>query len=249
MPDLVLCIPTLNRFDALEVCIKSAQEGTVKPIAVVVMDNSAGKLQLYLEDNNIRLENTLIIRSPYNLGCSAAWNYMLKDVSSQLPDAYCVVSNDDITFHEDTLEKFSNAIDANPNELFYCAGGIASPNAFSLFVTRYDKLETTVGLFDQFFRYPYCEDGDMAIRVWQYGKDLFKVEGCNADHIGSATLAAFEPEELERHHIRFQRNAEYFYLKWGIDHNSIHKSWKDAKAFEHLPEELVQNYIVGKYGH
>lgn len=242
---MILCIPTLNRFRELHSCIKSAYEGTVVPEGVIIFDNSAGRLDL---DESIK-DLCTVYRSPTNLGCAISWNFMLDVVEKEYPNSHALISNDDIEFKEDTIELFQKAIDDNPKEIMYATGGIQEINAFSLFATTYDKLLQTVDFFDEFFVYPYCEDTDMAVRVWKAGHDIYKIKGCTANHVGSATLKAYDEIETRQHHIRFQRNAEYFQAKWGISHTEAHDRWMEAVEADNQSLNVIKRYIVQKYGY
>jgi GT2 family glycosyltransferase len=190
------------------------------------------------------------MNSPTNLGCARAWNAGLETVFTNSPESYVLVVNDDITLHPDCIELFDKATKERSDSIIFCAGGVDSPNAFSLFCTRYDKLKDSVGLFDEMFLYPYCEDGDMARRLMFYGQELDRVEGASADHIGSATLKAFNEQEQENHHIRFKRNAEYFKLKWGIDHNNIYSKDGYILPFDGSDAEeiMAKSYMTYAYG-
>jgi GT2 family glycosyltransferase len=242
---MILCIPTLNRFRELHSCVKSAYDGTVVPEGVIIFDNSGGRLEL---DESIK-DLCTVYRSPTNLGCAISWNFMLDVVQREHPNSHALVSNDDIHFSEHTIELFQKAIENEPEEIIYATGGIQEINAFSLFVTTYNKLNQTVGLFDEFFVYPYCEDTDMAVRLWKAGYTINKINGCTADHLGSATLKAYDEIETRQHHIRFQRNAEYFNAKWGISHTEAHERWMNAIEADSQSLNVIKRYIVQKYGY
>jgi GT2 family glycosyltransferase len=245
---VALCIPTLNAFDNLIVCINSARSGSLVPDRIFVWDNSGGRLAQYLDIRypDFDLTNTLIVSSHTNMGCSKTWNTMI----AALPDYLCIVSNDDIIFHIDTIQKLAEEAEQNPNHIVYCAGGIPSPNAFSLFATDARRMEI-VGWFDEFFKYPYCEDGDMYRRIRLMGDDLVRVEGCGADHAGSQTLENYNNDERSQHHIRFQRNTEYFRLKWNVkDHNDLlGEGYTMQFNNDPIQQTLVESYIIAKYGH
>lgn len=237
--------------------IQSAEQGTVKPEGVMVIDNSTHYgFQRYLQERQKEdptLECSIpiaIMNSPVNLGCARAWNAGLKTVYENSPNSYVLVANDDITFLPDCIELFDRATKERPNSIIFCAGGMDAPNAFSLFCTRYDILNDSVGLFDEMFLYPYCEDGDMARRLMFYGQELDRVEGATAMHIGSATLKAFTEQEQEDHHVRFKRNAEYFKLKWGIDHNNIYSKEGYTLPFDgsEAEEIMATSYMKYAYG-
>lgn len=249
---MILAIPTYKYFRGAVECIRSALAGTVKPTRIYVMDNSGnGSFVKYCQENDIHFgtDMVIVIMPPENLGCARAWNDMLKRAHQYSPDEYVLVSNDDITFEPDTLEIFDKATQDRPQTVMFCAGGIAAPNAFSLFCTRYDILLNSVGLFDETFLYPYCEDGDMGRRLWLAGHELDRVDGANVSHVGSATLKEYDGVQLHSHHMRFALNAQYFQLKWGVDHNDIYseKGFKAPFNGDEQIEELTKRYILDMY--
>lgn len=248
----ILVCPTYNRFADCVTMIQSAYSGTVQPTHTIIYDNSVGGFIQYLRQNTIELPAEIqIIIPPSNFGCARSWNHMIKTAYGRSQEEHVLVSNDDITFENKTVALFEQAILDNPNEVVYVCGGIDSPNAFSLYATRLDKLESTVGLFDEFFLYPYCEDGDMARRLMLAGLKLFRVEGASADHIGSATIKAYDYDETMKHHVRFSRNAEYFNMKWGLtDHNYWMSQEGFIKPFDGdiQYKEIVLSTIKNMYG-
>ena len=247
---MILVTPTYNRFQECIELIKSADQQSIKPTQIIVLDNSGeGRFSEYLKQQETITDIPIdVIVSNINLGCARGWNLLLQVAYECNPEEWVLVANDDIKLHPEAIEYFLKEVGKHKDPI-YCAGGIASPNAFSLFVTRYDILKDSVGLFDEMFLYPYCEDGDMYVRLKLAGFDLVRVSGVSADHIGSATLKAYSEVETELHHIRFKRNAEYFMLKWGIDHNSIHHGKPYAEPFNGENGRLLtHSYIKNMYG-
>lgn len=248
---MYIVVPTLNRFKECYQMIKSAEAGTVKPKGVLVIDNSCTfGFSSYMRENNLDTELPIsLINSPTNLGCARAWNRGLELIYQNDPSSWCLVVNDDIVFNPDCIELFQQAI-SERNSPIFCAGGMDAPNAFSLFATRYDKLFNTVGLFDEMFLYPYCEDGDMARRLWLAGYELDRVAGASAEHIGSATLKAFDETQERLHHIRFKMNVDYFSLKWNIGHNDIYSEagYKIPFNGDETEQIMAVSYIKNVYG-
>ena len=97
-----VCIPTLNRYDLLFECLKSAREGTVTPDRFWIIDNG-GTL-------NYESLDTTVYTPTSNIGVAASWNWFINLV----PDMR-IICNDDIVFYPDTIEKLLNAFDGeNP---------------------------------------------------------------------------------------------------------------------------------------
>jgi GT2 family glycosyltransferase len=250
---MFLTIPTYKKFDLCVQAIESALAGELPPSHILIIDNSGdGSFLHYCDQNGIKLSTDVtVLESNINLGCARAWNLALKNCYLNDASQFVIVANDDIVFHPDTIRLFDEYIKSDPNRIIYCAGGIAAPNAFSLFATRFDRLELTVGLFDEMFKYPYCEDGDMARRIMLYGDELARVPDATVDHVGSATIAAYDEAEMWQHHARFKRNAIYFSTKWGIpDHNDIYSQdgYKIPFNGDEDEEKMLLAYIRAEYG-
>jgi GT2 family glycosyltransferase len=210
--DLVVCIPTYKKFDLLKKCIESAEAGTKKPLAYVIVDNSNGDLDQTPYDH---LDNMDILVLGRNVGVPAAWNNMIYFILQKYPNAACIIANDDIEFLPDTLEKFDNAMSAEEKHVIYCTSGLKEANAFSLFGLHPEYFLNTVGPFDQRIWPAYFEDGDMHRRMQLLGYCLFRIPDCGCDHIGSATIATYTPEERQIHDTCFRRNTLYYVFKWG----------------------------------
>lgn len=213
MVKFIFAIPTFNRFDECNNLISSVWGGTVKPDLVLVLDNSGGS---YEPNDSADSPNLEIHIAEKNLGVSRSFNYFLHFVSTEYPDYYLIVSNDDLILREDTLAELERGIMENPDELIYCTGGLGL-NSFSLFACDPVKLIETVGYFETAY-FSYLEDLDMAYRLRLLGKDLCRVQGCEvAHHVGSATIAAYTHEEMEKFHAYRSVGTREFGKKWGND--------------------------------
>lgn len=257
--EIILCIPTLKNFQGLIDCIHSAKSGSVRPDQILILDNSMGALSTYIEENNIPTTDSdvTVLLARYNLGCAQGWNAMMEIVMKLLPDAYCLISNDDIIFHHDTIELFSRAIEDNPDEIIYCSGGVKAANAFSLFACNPKKLADTVGWFDENIWPAYYEDGSMYYCLKMAGYDLYRIPNCNVDHYGSKTLELMTEEEKRHHHRSFQRNTEYMLLKHGsrLEESPEYPKFKYLFDSDGTQEDLEQkkksalDYLRSKYGY
>lgn len=213
--------------------IESAEKGSEKPAGYVILDNSAGKLIPYLEQHAphiLNIDTIEIIIAEYNMGVARGWNKLMDYVRVEHgDDAWCLVVNDDIEFHQNTIEKFGQIIrgdfdgfSISPVDDFHAknpviCGDIGSVNAFSMFAVNPKTLYTTVGYFDETLYPAYMDDNDMKYRLDLRNIELYRISGATCEHNegGSATLKSYSVEEENLHHHQFRRNQFYYYMKWG----------------------------------
>jgi GT2 family glycosyltransferase len=205
---IVLGIPCLNRFDWLEKCIMSASQGSIAPDRFVVVDNSCGAIAR----DGMRLSDIFgsdveVITPAYNLGVAASWNRIVQACG---PDDQLIISNDDILFAKDTIERLLGAAEQAPG-----AGTVSAIDGqkFSLFYLR-RRCYDAVGPFDEAFYPGYFEDNDFKERAERAGWQLISAVS-NVEHGGSQTRAAMDEQALARSHQQFKKNAIYFVAKWG----------------------------------
>lgn len=243
MGDIILCIPTLRKFDLLEKCIQSAKNGTKKPLAYVIIDNSGGKMPT---DNYANDDTVDILVPENNLGVAASWNTMLYYAMQKYPGAYVIIANDDIEFLPDTLEKFDQAM-SSTNEVIYCTSGLHEANAFSLFGLKPKYTLDTVGSFDAGFYPGYMEDGDFNRRMNLLGYQLYRVPDCGCKHVGSATIKTYTEQERMIHDMQFRRNTLRYVLKHGgtpdgtegFNKEMFDKPFGGSPALERVANELL----------
>lgn len=224
MPPIIVCCPTYRKFDLCVKMIESANAGNIAPIITLIVDNSGGKFTEYCQENGISLGDKVhVFTPPHNMGVARAWNYLMRKVQEVSDDAYALVVNDDIVFKEDTIEKFVNEIlfyhTQDHNDVYYepilYAGDIGTINAYSMFCVHPETFFAELGPFDETIYPAYFDDNDMDYRRKLKHLEMVQIDGATVDHVGSATLAAYTPEETELHHHQFRRNQEYFIRKWG----------------------------------
>lgn len=227
-----LCVPTLNQYALLDGLIDSALKSTVKPDHIYIFDNG---LKLKEEYPDLVNRVDAIIQPPYQVALAAAWNFFLHNIPGDK-----IIANDDLLFHENTIEKLIEARNTNPREIFFCSGGIGALNAFSLFFV--DDRFVHVVEFDENFYPAYYEDNDAARQLTLAGFQLVHAD-CTADHLGSATLRAYTPEQMDRHHLQFRRNSDYYSLKWGgMPHAEAYTIPFDGRDAQQIVAALEEFY-------
>lgn len=200
---LNICIPVLNRYDLLDKLLVSLLSSTMKPSGVYIIDNG-GNLSIRRELVSL---NIAVHRPNGNIGVAKSWNWFLKNVKDVR-----VISNDDVVFYPDSLEKLVKHYDKN--YLVYPNGVENGINSFSCFMLP-DNIVKNVGYFDEEFFPAYYEDNSYHLRMKQKGFDIKLAKDSLVSHFKSGTLDAFSKQEMEEHHKRFRRNTELYKRMWG----------------------------------
>lgn len=202
--DVNLCIPTLNRYDLIVKCLKSAEAGTLKPVHYFIIDNGT-KLTMKDLPQDI-LDKISLIKPKFNIGVAKSWNWFLDNVEDHI-----LISNDDIEFYEDSIEKLMSGYDENFS--IYPAEGATSFACMSF--PR--KIINDVGHFDESLSpfYAYFEDNDYHWRMRLKGYDIKDIAGCKVKHVNSGTMKKYTPLEIDMHHIKFREAQARYIAKWG----------------------------------
>ncbi len=186
---MILGIPTIVRYDLLQVLLDSAEAGTLRPSLYVIVDNG-GELRQQVR----RLPaNTEVIGPDRNLGVAASWNLLL----DRGGDEPVVISNDDLTLPPSTFEQLATAVQTSP---LVTAGG------WHLFAQA-PECTRTVGYYDEAYWPAYYEDTDYEYRRRLLGAPRLDLP-LDVPHEGSGSLKV--DWRLRRH-----RSGEYYNAKWG----------------------------------
>ncbi len=245
---ITLCIPTIKSFDTLLECVKSAQQGELKPDQIFIIDNSCGKLKTYLEQRHIELDNSVFIAIPeQNLGVAASFNTFL-----DLFEDYIICSNDDVVFKSDTIKLLVEAAESDPDGLFFFPaliegeGGIGPcGNAWSCFLQRKKSLDI-IGGYDEHYIRGYGEDNDYSRLLMLAGYKHIPVEHCSYYHYGSSTLKQLTPQERRIHDLAFEHNMQYHVFKWGA---TPMDGEKYTTPFDGQDPTNIYTYLAEMYGY
>lgn len=212
---LAYCIPTFNSFERCEEAIRSVMRSSLKPDALIIIDDSGTGASLtrlvpVLAEYHNAGQTVLLWVHERRCGVATSWNQFMRDTA-----AYdrVIIANDDVFVHPDTIQRMMIAADEQPDEVFFAGDG-HSGNTFSFFLlTRkgYDE----IGPFDERFFPAYFEDNDYSRRITLAGYKHVMVDGAIYDHIGSSTLKSYSREEEQLHHQQFRANEDYYKYKWG----------------------------------
>lgn len=204
--NIVLGIPSLNRFDLLIECIDSALAGSVAPDTIYVIDNSEGQ---YPERWQARYRNRVMVhQASTNYGVAKSWNLLAGIARGD--EARLILSNDDITFAHDTIARLLTVAESTPR------AGIVSAiegQRFSLFHLNGAAYQE-VGPFDEQFQMAYFEDNDYAWRL-TLARWALPVAPSAVTHVGSATIARMTPAQMAAKHAAYAHNQAYYIRKWG----------------------------------
>lgn len=210
---MITCgIPTLNRYDKLQECLKSIEQGTL--VAKVVVIDNGGKLP----ELNPALDFS-IYTPVRNMGVAKSWNWLLQTVAEPL-----LICNDDITFGENDIQAFHDIYMTTDAGVIY-ADNLPFLNMFSCFMVRPTVIEK-IGLFDEEFFPAYFEDCDYFRRM-VLGEITWQSVSTKIKHTASSTLEAYTNQEMNKHHENFRKNQGYYVRKWGGEpkHEKYHKAF------------------------
>ncbi len=217
---LPICIPTLNRgHDRLQALLETAlrDDNDMQPSKIIIMDNgnqfpNATDISDF-EDKDPELlailsapEQVILVTAKLNLGVGASWNWFLNNVPME--HGAMVISNDDITFHKETLRMLYEEIQ-KPEHNFVLPLGV-----WAIFAET-EKLHKEIGDFDENFYPAYFEDNDFHYRMKLKGYDITRIAEIPCGHQNSSTLEAFNEDQTEIHHLSFKKNRAYYHDKWG----------------------------------
>lgn len=200
---LPVCFPTVNCYDLLQRGIESVLRGTVQPSKIIVVDNG-GMLSVYARD--WKYPNVEIYRPPENLGVAATWNWFIQHTEGRR-----IISNDDIEFAPDTIEKMEALLDEGHG--LVCANQTLCD--FSCFAIT-DEMVSKIGYFDEDIspKYAYYEDNDYKYRMKLAGQWMVDAKTAII-HGGSITLKRYSPKGQEEHWRKFGIAQGNYVRKWG----------------------------------
>lgn len=200
--ELHVCVPVLNRYDALAELVTSLNHSTLVPAGLHVIDNGAqhGAVEAAVSSATYPV---YLSEPGYNLGVAASWNWFINSVPPEL-----LISNDDIVFAPDTLARMVAVEEA-------CVVALDA-SAFSCFLLR-ESCIRAVGYFDEAISpgYGYFEDLDYKERMKAAGLTTHRCPDAGVAHVGSGTLKASSPAEVNEHHRKFVLAQENFIRKHG----------------------------------
>jgi GT2 family glycosyltransferase len=206
----VIGVPIVNGVHWLRRLIDSVDY----PVKDLIIFNNNGRGQITEELESICQENHKFIKNikvchlPSNIGCSGAWNLIIK---SYMLEPYWIIASHDVCFSPGLLREMVEKSE-DPE--------IGMVGYFDLFLLK-DWVVQKVGLFDENFYPAYVEDCDYLIRL---DKANVKREPINTSYLhgdggykeGGSQTSKIEPELHDKlHHSRVLNEVDYIAHKWG----------------------------------
>jgi GT2 family glycosyltransferase len=222
---IVLCY---NHIETTKRCLDCLFQTDLSKAEVIVVDNhSEDGTYEYLETLIDRLR--VIYRCERNLGVGEGYNEGFKFVRTPF---FLTINNDMLVHEKDWLWKMTAHLVENPQiaqvgiEGTSCwldkrGGGHPLPHPdlkpdyveTSCMMARTDAVRAVGPLFDPAYKFAYCEDSDLSLRLREKGWEITHIP-LSVEHIGSVTLGdksnTKAMEYFIQNHARLQRRwAKY----------------------------------------
>lgn len=198
----LLSVTTVNQIDSFERFILSI-DYPIKTLSVLCNSYSFDYLLEIKKRCNSQFVNEFMLSfCPYNMGCSASWNYHIK----MNPECdYWIFVGDDITFSRGDLEN------ANSASIEFDVAFASLPTKYSFFSLS-KKSINLVGFFDENIHPANFEDDDYDRRLKKYNISIGTFE-FGGQHIGSGTTRNLSEEDKERLKYFYHLNEKYYHNK------------------------------------
>lgn len=192
----------------------------------IVNNNGRGEFDSDLEKlkkiKNPFVKKVSICNLPSNIGCSGAWNLIIKCF---MMSPYWIIVNDDVAFDKGFLREMVDTSAVNPNVgVIHGNSGDYNVGSWDLFLIK-DFVVENLGLFDENCYPAYCEDADYIMKLINTGTErivslqsnYFHGEGNKDEYYTHASQTSKKDPELgvllrKSHDL----NIEYLSKKWGV---------------------------------
>ena len=132
---------------------------------ILINNNGRGEINDELDDlmreNHAWIQHKHVVHMPANIGCSGAWNLIIK---TSMLAPYWMICGHDVAFHPGFLAKMAEAADNQAVGMVHADSGGHGCGSWSLFSIR-DWVIQEYGLFDENFYPAYAEDLDYVMRL------------------------------------------------------------------------------------
>ena len=187
---------------------------------VIINNNGRGEIDSELDNlknlNKKFIDNIKVCHMPSNIGCSGAWNLIIK---CYMNSPYWIIVNDDVSFGPNLLEEFNDTQIVNPDVgLIHAKSG-----NWDLFLIK-DFIINEYGLFDENLYPAYYEDIDYNMRfIHKPTNKITYLKGFYyhgnsleySDKNGGSQTRKSDPELGKKIDSAHKYNFHYMYKKWG----------------------------------
>lgn len=214
---MIVCIPTITKFDLLEEAIDLYKhDPAVEQIWII--DNSCGQFPIKTHDVSQSVPVTVIIpETPMTVAQS--WNYFIKNVPGDL-----LIANDDCFPRPNCVTNMATAlVDDSDEEVGIFFGCVVeneseNDNNYSMFTVR-RWLWEQIGGFNENYRPAYYEDCEFDWQRRQLNVKAQTVMDALYTHVGSATIKSYGNDKdnprVKQHNKDMHRNARIYVGRWG----------------------------------
>lgn len=208
--------------------VKRLIESIDYPVDTFFIVNNNGKGELDADLDNLKninhkfVKNIKISHLPGNIGCSGAWNLIIK---SFIMAPYWIIVNDDVAFDKGFLKEMVDTSIVNPSVgVIHGNSGDFNVGSWDLFLIK-DFVVEAVGLFDENCYPAYCEDADYIMRIincqieriTSLNSNYFHGYGNKDEYYTHASQTSKkDPELAELLKKHNNLNIDYLTEKWGI---------------------------------
>lgn len=191
----------------------------------IVNNNGKGELDDDLDElkniNHKFVKNVKVCHLPGNIGCSGAWNLIIK---SFIMEPYWIIVNDDVAFDKGFLKEMVETSLVNKEVgIIHGNSGDFNVGSWDLFLIK-DFVVEKIGLFDENCYPAYCEDADYIMRlmnsqierITSLKSNYFHGDGNKTEYYEHASQTSKKDPILSRKlRIANDMNIEYMTEKWG----------------------------------
>lgn len=207
MNKLIIGIPTLNRADLLERCMRSLLCQLDKFDKIIVVDNGKQTIP-YSNLNQVEL-----ISNPENAGVCKSWNQIIESAFHKHKADWILMLNDDIAFNQRQLSSSIHPIIEHHHDKWL----LVSPFYWSVWAMSKDGAKHLSyepnKWFDEKMFPGYYGDNDMQWRIENLNRSKF-VTGVSlfTPEICDSSMSLKSAPELHR---KVAESGQYYFQKWG----------------------------------
>jgi len=229
--------------------VKKLLESIDYPVDTFFIVNNNGKGEL--DDELEKLKNTTnkfvdkvkICNLPGNIGCSGAWNLIIKCF---IMAPYWIIVNDDVSFDKGFLKEMIDTSLVNKDVgVINGFSGDYNTGSWDLFLIK-DFVIEKLGLFDENCYPAYCEDADYLMRLFNSNipritslkSNYFHGEGNKDEYYLHASQTSKKDQSLAKKlRISHDMNIEYLNQKWGPQWRGCSPNKLPFSDMEHIISE------------